>query len=524
MKALTFLLRLKSPLLAAQTQSGEPNSASTSLFIPGSMIRGAVIAQLPQSVKDNLAADTGLRRIYLEGGARFLNAYPAHPTTGARLLPKPLSWRVPKSEGSSRTAQIHDFAVKPVQLDKPKSPGAGEFAWLEGGTATLYSPRLHITVHNASDDRNRKQADTSQVYRYEALADGEVFAGVVIGDDDALNQIEPLLTGDVLLGGSRTGGYGLAEIVDVCWVDDWKEYPAPEAAPSDQIIVTLLSDVIVRGADGNFSPSLDAALGAASRPPSFTEMRVVGGFNRKWGLPLTQDWAVAAGSVFEYPASAIDPAKRAQALAEGIGERRAEGFGRLAFNWHTRETWTQADPGSRPATLTPEPLTVESRALAQRMAERQLRALLDERLIAAVAGASKKITRAASPSQMSRVRLAARQALFKRDLQPVLDHLESLYDEKGKEKVGARQLRELRVDNTPLLVWLREQAGKPDLRAEFGIEDADLPQVAGYSAVIDKALQAEYMARLMDGVLKSAIKHVKANNVPGKSGGKGGAK
>ena len=516
MKALTFLLRLKTPLLATQTESGEPNSATTFSYIPGSMIRGAVINRLSESARKNLAIDDQLRSTYLDGATRFLNAYAAHPATKARMLPAPRSWRVDKTQVKDRRAEIFDFAIaRHDQLEQPKQPKTGELTWLKDGVAALYSPGRQVMVHNASENRNIKQTRTSTVYRYEALAEGEVFAGVILGSETALNEIRPLLMGEIWLGGSRTGGYGTCVFEDVN-LEGWAEYAAGAQPPQDKIIVTLLSDAIIRGEDGSQRNSLDDALGAAAVSAFTGDMHVVGGFNRTWGLPLTQDWAIPAGSVFVYPAQAIDAERLDRAVTDGVGERRAEGFGRIAVNWHTLESWKQADPGKWQTHLQKEPLTSEARILAKRMAERQLRAVLDAKLIELVANVDIRRAKAARPSQMARVRVAARQALFEKSLGPVTKHLESLYDEKGKEKVGARQLSDVRVNGLPLINWLEDTAKATDLSKEFGL--VALPEVAGQTPAIDK-LQAEYLSRLIDGVLKRAIKLAQSADENGHAGG-----
>ena len=104
MSALTFRIRLKTPVLATQTESGEPNSATAFDYIPGSMIRGALIARMGGNVAD-LPVDPEMRRLFFSGDVHFLNAYPFDADSFSnRLLPVPLSWR-------ERDGQIYDFAV-----------------------------------------------------------------------------------------------------------------------------------------------------------------------------------------------------------------------------------------------------------------------------------------------------------------------------------------------------------------------------------------------------------------------------
>ena len=92
---LFYRLTLQSPLIVTSRQ-GDPNSAATQLFIPGSSIRGVVAGRL-------LNAGTGpeseeFRRLVLSGEVRYLNAY--LEIEGERSLPVPLSWRVRKDDVS----------------------------------------------------------------------------------------------------------------------------------------------------------------------------------------------------------------------------------------------------------------------------------------------------------------------------------------------------------------------------------------------------------------------------------------
>ena len=65
MKALTFTIRSLEPVLVAQVTGGDPNSASSVLFIPGSVVRGALIARYRwQEGNVRKATDPGFRRLF----------------------------------------------------------------------------------------------------------------------------------------------------------------------------------------------------------------------------------------------------------------------------------------------------------------------------------------------------------------------------------------------------------------------------------------------------------------------------
>ncbi len=508
--ALTFTLRLVEPLLATQAESSEANSATTLAYVPGSMVRGAVIGcYLNNHMLD--AADPLAQRLFFSGAAQFLNAYPSHPVRAERMLPRPASWRVEKDEVGNRQAQLRDLAIQDWVLDNPKAPG-GSFVWHGDDGVQLVDTRLHVTVHTASQDRNRKAEGASQVYRYEALAAGQVLAGAIVADNaDDLELIKPWLSEVNRLGGAQTAGYGSVVVENIRTQGDWQEY-RPAAALPDRVVITLLSDALVRDGSGGLADTPGAALGITAEPDkAFRRLHVVGGFNRKWGLPLPQGWAIEAGSVFVYPAAGLDRAALQEAAARGIGERTAEGYGRVAVDWHTLAAQKQGAPNKPTAPdVKPAPMSTESKALAQRMAGRRLQAQLDRALVTQIVtltGGAAPFGNLPSAAQLSRARLAARQAWETGQLAAISDHFDSL-------KTAAKDWERARLQKTRLLDWIKELVELDDetFKRKFELA-AGLPEVAGETADMDpqawQLLRARTTARLIEGVLKQAVKRKK---------------
>lgn len=505
MNALTFRLHLLEPVLATQPESGEENSSSAYGFIPGAMVRGALIAQYQRAhTGTHLATDAVARRLFFDGTTRFLNAYPLLLETETRMLPTPLAWYVLKDQVEDERATIFDFSVfADTSLDQIKNP-KGEFCAREAELASLYNTRRQINVHNVSENRQRKDAESSNVYRYEAIAAGETLCAAILADYlGDLNTLQALLPNELFLGGSHTAGYGRVALTDVQIDPHWHEY-APEEDPADlagHVIITLLSDAIVRGSDGHaadFDAALARALGlnALKHVRAYQRLRVVGGFNRKAGLPLTQDWAIQAGSVFVYHAADLAIERARELETQGIGERRAEGFGCLAINWHARAQFTR-QPYAEPPRLTSSiTLTSESQHIAQRMAQRRLRILLDQKLVHAVNQTSLK--NVPENAQLSRVRAAAQQSLARKDLSDVLKLLKQL-------KSAKTQFENARVSGVSMLEWIRRRAEQRDLETQLQLKQGDFPRIAGAVADLEP-LRVEYTARLIDGVMNKAIR------------------
>jgi CRISPR-associated protein Csx10 len=410
---------------------------------------------------------------------------------------------------------MSDFAAKVnSKLKKPKSTKKGPFCDLSDQVTYLMKPARQINVHNASTNRNRKSAIDSQVYRYEALAAGQSFAGVIVAQPEVdLTKLE-LLLGDemmvMVLGGSHTGGYGRVVVSDIQEESNWEEYTPEEAIP-ETVIITLLSDTILRSPSGQLSTELAVALGVNQKLlnsndyRAYQRIRVVGGWNRKWGLPLPQAWALQAGSVFRFPAAAVDEVALQAFVERGIGERRAEGFGRIALNWHTQATRKRSKIEKARASGELPPLSARSKVLALRMANRRLRAKLEEGLVDAISRQAEEFKNLPSTSQLSSVRLVARQAWQENDLTVIVRHLESLKGAKAdwqKARIGRR--------SQSLFEWVKKQCplSEHDFNANFGLTGG-LPAMAAVESEVTDELHVEFCARLVEAVMKLAIEEAK---------------
>lgn len=561
MNALTFELHLTEPLLATQPDSGEENSATSYAFVPGSMLRGALIAAYQRKYgTENFLNDARAQRLFYDGAVRYLNSYPLHVLNKKRMLPLPASWRVDKEELASNPVNVTDFAlvlqqhevagsrpsrfpktskvltdsttqihqVKVLEVpddDKEYKTLPQPFCFVTSERAERYEPERYLQVHNASDKRNYKDAQSSQVFRYEALAAGEILGSVILVDDGDFDSVRELLGGTLRLGGSHTAGYGRVEIKNVNERADWDEAPIPtrndDAADEDEetisfspeepnvIAVTLLSDVIVPHAD--FDAALQRALDAPDliHLRAFAATRCVGGFNRAAGFPLPQAWALRAGSVFVYDVNAFDVEKLRALAPRGLGERTVEGYGRFAVNWQTQTSFPlyKLEPLDNRAPAPVEldadalpKLSATSERLAKEMARRQLRAKLERTLIQKINDAQWK-TDPPKNSQLSRVRSAARNGLYMQTLQPIADLLNGL---KGARK----QYENARVGSQSLWDWLdtRLKWKLETFRAEFKIDDANVPRVGGRAPDVDDALRVEFIARWIDGVMQRGQK------------------
>lgn len=534
MKAIPYQITLLEPLLATRI-AGDPNSAVSYPYVPGSMVRGAVVAAFmrDKGLRSLDADDKQARRLFFDGHTRYLNAYPADAER-RRDLPTPRSLFHVKGEKSP----LYDFAqevVYEVNGEKAQFVAAARdsqlFCWIDGDTIYFVPLQRRVNVHTFRDRiKGRATEEIGAVFQYDALEEGQAFRGWVLVDHDAdVDLLSALLKQVQPLGGSSNSGYGrvsveLGDPVDVSR-SPWREVPeSPEAITAGEtFIVTLLSDVLVRDPKtGSYTwdiqPALQKALGNVAieyvgssdvdEQRSVWRMEEVGGFNRAWGLPLPQAQAIAAGSVFVFRATQpITQDAIAAVEWRGIGERRTEGFGRLAFGWQQEPQLGVVDA---PKTVKSVPNAYQipvgpAQMLATQMAERMLRKELDHKLREAVFRIKIPDKPAVSNAQLSRLRVIVREALEDGDIGRVQQ-----YRDKAIERRSVRdQFERTRVEGERLSNWLEDRLKhSEDIWSKIGAQN--MSKRIGTNVVVttqgNEALAREYTLRLIDGVLARLAK------------------
>lgn len=529
MNAIKYVLHLTEPVLATQPHKGEPNSAISLPYIPGSMIRGALVRALKGAgKKDIVAADQRERKLFFDE-VSFLHAYPgvAAEDDLARSLPTPLSWFVTKDKINESKGDIVDSAHSLQDLNQPKNIKQPfcHIARKADGTlhASMLNPEKMIMVHNASTNRNQKSRGSSQVFRYESLAAGQQLVGFIISNElDHLKFLKengfdayPRLP----LGGSHNSGYGMVEVVACDIIEDWPgETPtAGQVANAGGVTVTLLSDLLARSAEtGYFETDLSAVFGAVTTSKKYQKSELVGGFNRHWGLQLPQHHAIAAGSVLvisEPDAECINRLKEWEKT--GLGERTAEGFGRIALNWHTAAdlTYKKESVSTKVNTGGQSPA---SQAMVDKVAGRMLRKSLDKQLVVALQkmvgfgskkGLGQNLHKLPSMSQLSGVRLAARKAIATKNRSLVADHLN------GQRKTVKNYWKKSRIKGEDLTTWLIKHS---DMNAAT-FNSIFLGSDGSDGVEVSDEMRAEYSNRLVEGVIKVALEVKRDENEAGGS-------
>jgi len=513
MNRILYTLTLEEPILASGLD-GEPNSAQSLPYIPGGAVRGAFI----QAFSGKMDAEgTDFRRLFLNGDTCYLNAYPL--VNGERALPTPRTWQVERKPAKDANKKVYRQA--PDGLDTKNASFA--FWTIENASLNRVDIDWQVNVHTLRDAKlGRSTSEAGAVYRYVALPAGMQLQGAILAQslEDA-NKLKDSLHGKtILLGKARTAGYGAAKIELKEISGDWYEWKSPGDL-TGSVSLTLLSPAIVRDASGQYSLDPTTALKACLDDSVEVEVVqrhsvLIGGFNRAWGLPLPQMTAIAAGSVFTITGASRDKLKQLAQI--GFGERRAEGFGRVALN---------LDLPSAEMPLVDIPIILVSPQAsslpaddpqAKQMLERLMRRDLDEQVIRVARSLTSNYKGGLPNSQLSRWRVILRDALPGKDVNRVI-----AFCEKAKGKPGWKKMEKVRLSldggNPRLTEWIESLlAGDKDWQ---GLWEAHFKRSRkiGSTALSSQALADEYRLRLMDAVL--AVLSKQNNSSEGEGGANG---
>jgi len=525
MQVLSYQIKLLEPLLATQLE-GDPNSSVSYPYVPGSLVRGVLVTAYTRSKSrpELLVTDAHDRALFLDGQTRYLNAYPL--LDGGRALPTPLSWKREKAADMKAGTLVYDWSCQRSKMEQPKPVGKPFCCFTPDGLLFV-KPERRINVHTARPNREHGRARRGQnqgtVFQYNALAEGQSFAGLILLDDGLdPGELQKLLYPGAVyyLGRSQNVGYGKVVIESVALIEkasNWRETgQASGQTDGEKLVVTLLSDALLRDRkSGLYAANPTEVLAEALRMDkdepgfkrAFAQNRPVGGFNRKWGLPLPQAQAIAAGSVWIYRPAQTPSMEAVQKLEqEGIGERRVEGFGRVGVNWHQQGKMIIAEsPSPQNQNLDIPALEGVNLELAQTMLNRWQRRDLDRQLGRQVN--ELKIYRPPENAQLARFRVLIRDELGKPE--PGLKRLQNYLKDVNSRQSTRSQFERARVGAQRLNRWLDERLKKPETVWEtIGYLPAGSRQLGSNAVRAErlKKLQVEYTIRLVDALLARAAR------------------
>lgn len=244
------------------------------------------------------------------------------------------------------------------------------FVSLVRGGRSKFKPEqtseMHIRIESASG-----RVRTGDLFGYVSLEPGQYFVGEITCANEtvwqALQQMACLKSLDQVnelrLGKAGRRGHGKASVVFQAATQSPWHGPslADRVKTPTEVVMLLVSDAIVvdawrryqRGFDANWikrelklpetcTVSIDK--NTTGQDIAFGAVRAVDAFNAKLGLPRARDMAIVAGSSVRLSFAGIELNNLVKTLetveSQGIGLRRDEGFGRVAFNHPVHERLT----------------------------------------------------------------------------------------------------------------------------------------------------------------------------------------
>ena len=368
---LRYRLTLKAPVVIP-TVDGDPNTVVTRIDVPGTHLWGVAAWHCLQQL-NHTPADPEFRQAFLDGGLRFLTAYPEADDPPQRLIPIPHSIRELKEDET-----LVDFVEKPPDNDTSTKRLERHYARLDTSVLKTRAVKKERNYHHArvANDRRIGRAlgtdvtDGGAFFRYEAIQASQKFQGAVLGTEEYLKKLKHWLeeVDLVRLGRSRSAQYGEAKFE---WVDpntepqelqeltEWngflKKHEVLELKPIEDcdskqcLIITTLSPLLVvndcghpeaRFPECELIEILGLDVSALELSWSYTRTEMIGGYQAHLGLPRQQWPAIASGSVFAfnipYPCNEEDRHLQKEQLLQlernGLGLRKGEGYGRVAVN------------------------------------------------------------------------------------------------------------------------------------------------------------------------------------------------
>jgi len=250
----------------------------------------------------------------------------------------------------------------------------GFYRWGEDGTRAAAKPEKRLLTRTGIN-RKYGTVEESILYNREVYEEESCFFGVIQAEDDVATALQNfiwdkgsteegslLLNDFARLGTARTRGFGrvafemepVEDIQDRFEVfkerlrlfDEALRDRAPAYADPPLYIAltlhapTMLYDELLRYNGIISGKRLETLAGLPANTFELlyhsASIRRIMGWQELWGLPHAQEYALDAGSVFLFAVTQPLDDKLARALftleEQGIGQRRAEGFGRICIS------------------------------------------------------------------------------------------------------------------------------------------------------------------------------------------------
>ncbi len=374
-----LIVRSKSPLALHAGRASTQFTPGLD-YIPGATLRGALAARFLQSAD---MTDNQFGTWFLDGAVSFPDLLPSTEHAGGRLLP--LTAMACKRYKTDHPLSLTDMLLRLELIEVSKGgvlqreewkaweacpdtrcAGRGKRDRLSGYYTSVTPAFRKVAAERrimagTSIHRATGTAQEGMLFSHQVVEEDQLFRGVVRCRDEATaNALEAWLPSEAFLrvGYGRSRGLGLIEVVgwakppgieplEARWTQFNRAVDALWGAMDSKVkgelfSLTLESHLILR--DECLQP-ITAFVGRQDNPFGLQGSRLrryfiapatLQGWNAAQGLPKPDAPAIGRGSVLLFCVAATDQQAREQLVdrlkrmeAEGLGDRRGEGFGRV---------------------------------------------------------------------------------------------------------------------------------------------------------------------------------------------------
>lgn len=329
-----FKIRIENlePLCISNDSSSQKGQTDCLRYIPGTTLRGHFInsissdATLFETTKCDLFSDK----------VSFMNAY---PLDGDDVL-------IPSLKGfyedKNSNGEIDNVLISGSFKEGMKRAYLGSFCKMDGSTITYYS------IATKSSMKINISGEKQEVFRTKNIEPGYIFESYVVIKNEELteevshylvNKLENIYNNKTIwLGNGKSQGLGKCRAkIESCDNVAFSKY-LPDSDVSGEIYMILLSDSTMRDTRGEYCGincrALENFLGVNNLKINYCSTSVINihGYNQKLGIMTPTVPMYEKGSAFKLSYDGVlSLQKMYEALLNGVGERKNEGFGRLIF-------------------------------------------------------------------------------------------------------------------------------------------------------------------------------------------------
>ncbi|MBF0583233.1 MAG: hypothetical protein HQL80_03240 [Magnetococcales bacterium] len=364
-------LELLAPVVCAAATLG--NVVESLDFIPGTQLLGAVAQRLAQEAK---LPFEGFAKAVARGDLRLLDAHP-EMSDGTRGQPVPHAIFYDKERGGldKKDGKVWNRMAEMGPEHEPKTTeneqknnteqlkqhrkGYVSLSKTEGKLPPFTTIAMVPATHNVVEDAYQRPTEAvGGVYTYMAIAQGQTFRSRLLVRQEIANKWpdgwQNRIEGEIRLGRAKKDGYGRVRLSMHCT----HVTTTGQEQRGGSLRLWLLSDCLIRDEWLRYSTQINDLARCVGEALSRLAGEQLGAFyvevsgttnyllssllrtrrreswHQQWGLPRPSFICFAAGSCIDF---VVTRGKLTQELMrrleeEGLGERRAEGFGEVACN------------------------------------------------------------------------------------------------------------------------------------------------------------------------------------------------